>query len=131
MGVRLLLDTQVLLWLLTAPERIPTATLQVVRDPATSLLVSAASAWELATKHRMGRLPEATALVEGYAEHLARLQVAELPVTSPAGLLAGSLAWKHRDPFDRMIVAQAMLDSLPVVSADSVISEFPGIRVHW
>lgn len=52
-------------------------------------------------------------------------------MTSRAGLLAGSLAWTHRDPFDRMIVAQAMLGSLPVVTADSVISEFPGIRVHW
>lgn len=131
MGVRLLLDTHVLLWLLTDPARVPAATLEIVRDPATSLLVSAASAWELATKHRLGRLPEATVLVEGYAEHLERLQVAELPVTSRAGLLAGSLAWEHRDPFDRTIVAQAILGSLPVVSADRAVSAFPGIRVRW
>lgn len=128
---RLLLDTHALLWALIEPARIPTATLDTVRDPGTTLLVSAASAWEIATKHRMGRLDTARAVVEGYAEHLARLQAEELAISARHALTAGLLRWEHRDPFDRIIVAQCMIESLPVVTADRVLQGFPGVNVIW
>ncbi len=132
MGVTsLLLDTHALLWVLLDPERIPAETLATVRAPGTTVYVSAASAWEIATKHRLGKLQGASAVVSGYREHLGRLRAEELAITGHHALTAGSLQWSHRDPFDRVIVAQAVLESLPVVTSDTALTEFPAIRTVW
>jgi PIN domain nuclease of toxin-antitoxin system len=128
---RLLLDTHALLWVLLAPERIPPATLAQVRDSRTELVVSAASAWEIATKHRLGKLAGASALLLSYPGHLQRLRAGELPITGVHALNAGALPWEHRDPFDRMIVAQAMAEAIPVVTADEALVAFPGVRTVW
>ena len=127
----LLLDTHALLWVLLDPARIPAETLATVRAPDTTVYVSAASAWEVATKHRLGKLQGAAAVVSGYREHLARLRAEELPITGHHALTAGTLQWSHRDPFDRVIVAQALLESLAVVTSDVVLTEFPAIRTLW
>jgi PIN domain nuclease of toxin-antitoxin system len=127
----LLLDTHALLWVLLDPERIPAETLATVRAPETTVYVSAASAWEIATKHRLGKLEGAAAVVSGYREHLARLRAEELPITGHHALTAGTLQWFHRDPFDRVIVAQAVLESLPVVTSDAALGDFPAIRTVW
>ncbi len=127
----LLLDTHVLLWVLLAPDRLPAETLATVRAPETTVYVSAASAWEIATKHRLGKLEGAAAVVSGYREHLARLRAEELAITGHHALTAGTLQWSHRDPFDRVIVAQAVLESLPVVTSDAALVEFPAIRTVW
>ena len=127
----LLLDTHALLWVLLDPERIPAETLATVRAPETTVYVSAASAWEIATKHRLGKLEGAAAVVSGYREHLARLRAEELAITGHHALTAGTLQWSHRDPFDRVIAAQAVLESLPVVTSDAALVEFPAIRTVW
>lgn len=129
--MRLLLDTHALLWALLDPTKIPGTTLDAVRDPSTELLVSAASAWEVGTKFRLGKLDGARAVVLGYRDHLARLRATELPISSHHALTAGTLAWEHRDPFDRVIAAQAMIESVPVVTADRALGGFPGIHVVW
>lgn len=131
MSSPLLLDTHALLWTLLEPDRIPEPTLERIRDPATELLVSAASAWEIATKVRLGKLDEARAVVIGYSGHLVRLRASELPISSHHALTAGALSWEHRDPFDRMIAAQAMIESVPVVTVDRALAGFPGIHVVW
>jgi PIN domain nuclease of toxin-antitoxin system len=127
----LLLDTHALLWVLLDPDRIPAETLATVRAPGTTVYVSAASAWEIATKHRLGKLQGAAAVVSGYQEHLGRLRAEELAITGHHALTAGALQWSHRDPFDRVIVAQAVLGSLPVVTSDAALTQFPAIRTVW
>lgn len=127
----LLLDTHVLLWVLLSPDRIPASTLDAIRAPDNALYVSAAGAWEIATKHRLGKLDGAGAVVDGYQEHLTTLGAQELAISGPHALMAGGMNWAHRDPFDRILVAQSLLESLPVVTGDRVLSDFPGIRTIW
>jgi len=129
--IRLLVDTHVLLWLLLTPDRIPDRTRAQLADPAAAVFVSAASAWEVATKHRLGKLTGAESVVGGYPEHLDRLRATEIPVTSRHALTAGLLSWEHRDPFDRMIVSQSMIESVPLVTADPAVAAFPGVRIVW
>ncbi|HEX2704310.1 MAG TPA: type II toxin-antitoxin system VapC family toxin, partial [Candidatus Lustribacter sp.] len=110
--MRYLLDTHTLLWALTDPASLGDGAAQVVRDADQTLVVSAASAWEIATKQRLGRLPHADAIVATYARHLRRLGAEPLPITDEHALLAGDLDWGHRDPFDRILAAQAMVELL-------------------
>ena len=128
---RLLLDTHALLWTLLDPERVPAPTLHRIRDVGTDLIVSAASAWEIGTKFRLGKLGAAQPVVHGYADHLTRLRARELPVSSSHALTAGTLTWEHRDPFDRVIAAQCMIESIPLVTADRELGAFPGVQVVW
>ncbi len=128
---RLVIDTHVLLWMLTDPSRLSPGMATVLADRRTELTASAASAWEIATKARIGKLPQADVLVRGYTRHLARMGVQTMDITAEHALAAGSLDWQHRDPFDRMIAAQCMIEALPLVSADAAFSTLPGIRVLW
>ncbi len=97
----------------------------------TRLLVSAASAWEIATKHRLGRLPDADAIVGNFAGVIGRLRAAELPVSCDDAILAGRLDWHHRDPFDRMLAAQAMIAGVPLVTDDAELRGLPGLPTVW
>lgn len=130
MGVTALLDTHALLWAWTAPELLSDQARTVIESPANTLLVSSASAWEIATKHRLGRLPEAESALRGYARHLATLGATELPITSAHAILAGTLASPHRDPFDRMVAAQALVEGIPIVSRDEALRAF-GVTLIW
>lgn len=129
--MRVLLDTHALLWALRDPESLSSAAGSLLTDPATELLVSAATPWEIATKHRIGTLPDAEPLLLGYAGHLSRLGARELPITSRHALAAGSLTWTHRDPFDRVLAAQSILEDVPLVSRDAAFSTLAGLRVLW
>jgi PIN domain nuclease of toxin-antitoxin system len=130
-SARLLLDTHALLWVLLSPDRIPSQTLALVRAADSEVWVSAASAWEIGTKYRWGKLPEAAAVVQGYDTHLARLRARELPITSRHSLAAGTLTWDNRDPFDRVIATQCMIESLPLVTKDAAFDGLPGIKLLW
>ncbi|MFD4182465.1 type II toxin-antitoxin system VapC family toxin [Rhodococcus sp. NPDC058514] len=91
----------------------------------------AASAGGLATKHRLGKLPQAEVLRLGYAEHLARLGATGLPISLRHALEAGGLNWSHRDPFDRMLAVQAMVESATLVTADVVVADVVRVRLLW
>ncbi len=129
--MRLLLDTHALVWTLTEPERLPAQLVERLADPSTEILVSAASAWECATKHRLGKLPGADGVLASFADHLATLGAVEVPITTADALLAGSMNWAHRDPFDRVLAAQSIRRSVPLVSRDPVFRDLPGVRVLW
>lgn len=126
-----LLDTHALLWALTAPSRLGAEASKVIADRRAQLFASAASAWEIATKHRIGRLAQADAVIGGYARHLDRLGTARLPLTEEHCLLSGGLDWAHRDPFDRMLAAQAMIESLTLITDDAAFRGLPGLRTLW
>jgi PIN domain nuclease of toxin-antitoxin system len=129
--MQLLLDTPTLLWALAEPDRLSDRVRTAITDGTTSLYVSAVSAWEISTKHRNGKLPQADALVFGYSEHLSRLGAKEISVTSRHALAAGALEWNHRDPFDRMLAAQSMIESLRLATIDQVFAGLPGIQAYW
>ena len=119
MGVSYLLDTHILLWWLFNDPKLNAECREIVRNPAHRILVSSVSAWEIATKYRIGKLPEARQIVEEYSQILHQSKFIELPITSAHALRAGSLPISHRDPFDRMIMAQAELENLPVITYDA------------
>ena len=118
MGISYLLDTHILLWWLFNDPKLDTQCRDIIRNPKNRLFVSSASAWEIATKYRIGKLPEAKQLIEEYAQILSQAKFIELSITSAHALRAGNLPIAHRDPFDRMIMAQAELESLPVLTYD-------------
>jgi PIN domain nuclease of toxin-antitoxin system len=128
--VRLLLDTHALIWWLAGDPLLPATAKDAVLDPNNEVFVSAASAWEIATKFRIGKLPHAGALTVNIRGALTSQGFLELPITVEHGQAAGSLPGPHRDPFDRMLIAQAMSADLVLVS-NEVIFDHYGIRRLW
>ncbi|MHB8255256.1 MAG: type II toxin-antitoxin system VapC family toxin [Acidiferrobacter sp.] len=130
MGVNLLLDTHVLLWALMEPKKLSDSVRKWLENPQNNLLVSTASAWEISTKFRIGKLPHARVLIQRYGQTLARLGAQSLPITDAHALKAGSWPMAHRDPFDRMLAAQAHLEDILLVSADTALDLF-GVNRQW
>ncbi|MCF8587346.1 type II toxin-antitoxin system VapC family toxin [Gordonia liuliyuniae] len=116
----ILLDTNALLRLVTDPSRIAASALTALEDPSNSLYVSAVSAWEIAIKTRLGRL-DASPLLSAWPETLTAMAATDLPIDSADAASAGQLNWAHRDPFDRMIVAQATRRGLTIATSDQTI----------
>lgn len=127
--MRLLLDTHALLWWLAGDKHLSPAARRAIGDSDNSVMVSAASAWEIATKHRLGKL-DASALVGQFGAILASQQFEALDVTIDHAERAGMLPYEHRDPFDRMLAAQAQAEKLTVVSNDAVFERY-GVRREW
>jgi PIN domain nuclease of toxin-antitoxin system len=123
-----LLDTHVFLWLLGDPERVAADVRAQLADRSTRLLVSAASALEVATKTRLGKLPAGAAVVSTWPARVEALGCDELSVTTAHALVAGTLAWPHRDPFDRLLVAQALLEPAVLATHEPVMLQAPGVR---
>lgn len=115
-----LLDTHVLLWLVSTPDKVAPAVLEVLARKSTAVWVSAASAWEISIKTRLGRL-DGEPLLAAWPDVIADMNATELPIDSPDAILAGRLPWDHRDPFDRVIVAQAARRNLTIATNDAKI----------
>ena len=127
--VRLLLDTHAFLWWLAGDEALSVAARTAIADEGNVVLVSAASAWEIATKHRIGKLPNVAAIVVDLDQALVDQGFVGLPITLRYAQVAGGLPGPHRDPFDRMLVAQAMVDRLVLVSNEVVFDGYGVARV--
>jgi PIN domain nuclease of toxin-antitoxin system len=128
--VRLLLDTHVLIWWLAGDLLLSPNAKAAIADPANEAFVSAASAWEIATKCRIGKLPQAAALAADMPGVLTGQGFVELPITVRHGQVAGGLPGPHRDPFDRMLIAQAVLTDLVLVSNEAVFDRY-AVRRLW
>ncbi|MHB8370422.1 MAG: type II toxin-antitoxin system VapC family toxin [Leptospirales bacterium] len=129
MGITLLLDTHVFLWAVLEPEKLSPRSLELLEDPDNTLLVSVVSAWEISTKFRLGRLDGAKNIVRHYQQALSGLGARSLAITDAHALRAGSWPMDHKDPFDRMLAAQAHLESVPIVSVDSTLEKFGSVRL--
>lgn len=127
--MRLLLDTHALLWWLAGDAQLSDAARVAIADGTNVVFVSAASAWEVTTKHRLGKLPGAGPLAVDFAREVRLQGFQALPITLEHGQVAGALVGAHRDPFDRMLVAQAREEKLALVSNESVFDEFGVARV--
>lgn len=118
--MNVLLDTHTLLWLVSDPSRLAAPALTILAAPETTLWVTAASAWEISIKTRLGRL-DGEPLLSAWSEVLATMKASELPIESADAILAGRLPWEHKDPFDRSIVAQALRRNLTIATRDPKI----------
>jgi PIN domain nuclease of toxin-antitoxin system len=128
--MKLLLDTCVVIWATLSPAALSRAAEGVVADESNIVLVSAASAWEIATKVRLGKLPGAEKLERDFLRVMEEAGYSLLAIDAGAALRAGRLIADHRDPFDRMIAAQALALDIPVLSPDVQLDRF-SIRRIW
>ena len=128
--MRLLLDTHAFLWWLSGHRRLSGAARRAIEDDSNDIVVSAASAWEVATKYRLGKLPGYGAIAGDIASGIASQGFEELVITVQDAERAGRLPGPHRDPFDRVLIAQAIGNDLVVVSVDEVFDRY-GVSRHW
>ena len=128
--MRLLLDTHTFLWWLAGDEALSRKSREGIETEAQAVFVSAASVWEISTKHRLGKLPGASAIVGAMAETIESQGFMGLAIGVRHGQAAGALPGPHRDPFDRMLIAQAILDDLVLVSHERAFDAY-GVRRLW
>jgi PIN domain nuclease of toxin-antitoxin system len=128
--VRLLLDTHALLWFAIGSSRLSVGARRGIESLHNETFVSAASAWEVCTKFRLGKLPEAAEFSVDFRERIRMLGFHELAITVEHGQRAGLLPGSHKDPFDRMLIAQAQAENLAIVSNERVFDEFH-VRRLW
>lgn len=129
-AVRALLDTHAFLWWMTDSQRLSGTARRLIADHANDIVVSAASAWEIATKFRIGKLPNGEAVALDVDGHIAGQGFEGLPISVGDAERAGRLPGPHRDPFDRMIIAQALARGLGVISIDAAFDPY-GVTRLW
>ena len=123
--MKLLLDTRILLWAVGAPERLSSRAFAMIDDPDAELMVSAASLWEVAVKAGLGREDfqvDPAILRRGLLEH----GYTELPISGAHATAVARLPHIHKDPFDRILVAQAQLEGITLLTTDAIVARYPG-----
>lgn len=128
--MRLLLDTHALLWWFSDDPSLPKSCRAAIGETENMIFVSAVSAWEVSTKFRLGKLPSASDLVDDFQAYLSRDGFYELPLSAEEGMRAGLLPGPLRDPFDRMLIAQALVGSMPIVSNERIFDRY-GVNRIW
>ena len=130
LALRALLDTHAFVWWIADSRRLSEAAHRAIANDANDVLVSAASAWEITTKHRLGRFPEAEVIASDVPGTIADQDFEELAITVDDAARAGALPGPHRDPFDRMLIAQAQARNLVLISGDSLFDRY-GVSRLW
>jgi len=128
--LRVLLDTHALLWWLSDDTALTRPARKTIADTRNTVIVSAASAWEIATKVRLGELQTANDLAADFSGHLDRDGFQLLAISAEHGVRAGLLPGPHKDPFDRMLIAQAQAENMPIIS-NEILFESYGVRRIW
>jgi PIN domain nuclease of toxin-antitoxin system len=120
----MILDTHIFLWWLFDDARLSQSLRSILSDPDQLIWVSSASVWEIATKYRLGKLPEATEVARNVPDWIVKAGFSSLSVTPAHAQLAGQWNHDHRDPFDRMLAAQAKIERVPLATNDAVLKTF-------
>jgi PIN domain nuclease of toxin-antitoxin system len=128
--VRVLLDTHTLIWAKISPKFLSRQVAKIMADPLNEIFVSAATAWEIATKVRLGKLPGAEGLERNFLEAIEDSGYTLVPIDAESALRAGRLIADHGDPFDRMLAAQSLASDIPILSKDTKLDVF-GVRRLW
>ena len=128
--MRLLLDTHSFVWFIEGSPRLSSRARELIEADAAEVYVSAATGWEIATKHRLGKLPNVESLVMDFEGEVRRAGMTGLAITLRHAAMAGSLTGDHRDPFDRILSAQSLCDNLIFISNDEILDRF-GISRIW
>ena len=128
--MRVLLDTHVLIWWVYDAPELNRTSRELLENNANSGVISAASAWEMAIKYQLGRLPHAADLVTNFSGLMEIVDFEMLPISAEHGVRAGLLPMHHKDPFDRVLIAQAQAESMPIVSNDTIFDSY-GVRRLW
>jgi len=128
--MHVLLDTHALLWWLSGDTLLTKSARKTIADTKNGVYVSAASAWEIATKVRLGKLPTAVDLVSDFDGLLARELFQTLSISAEHAIRAGLLPGPHRDPFDRILIAQAQAENIPIISNEALFDGY-GVRRIW
>jgi PIN domain nuclease of toxin-antitoxin system len=128
--MRLLLDTHTFLWWVADDPALSAQARDAIAEPANAVHVSAATAWEITTKYRIGKLPAAGLVAADVAAEIAAEGFVELPVTVRHAQHAGAIPGPHKDPFDRMLIAQALAESMALVSNEAVFDGY-GVARLW
>ena len=128
--MKALLDTHTLLWFVENSSQLPTKTKALIADEGTERIISIVSLWEIAIKHSLGRLALSLPLDEFIATHLPAGKVRLLPITTSHILTFAQMTWHHRDPFDRILVAQALTENIPIISVDRALDAY-GVQRLW
>ena len=132
MGImKCLLDTHTLLWAVRDENKLGKKAFEIIENAENQLFISAASAYEIMYKHQLGKLPEYEYFAENFFDIINRLDAKELPLSITHTHFAGKLKWTHRDPFDRLLAAQAIVDNLKLLTSDSVFDELSGVVTVW
>lgn len=128
--MRALLDTHTLIWWLSQDSALPVSARRIIADMRNTLIVSAASAWEISMKYNLGKLPGAGSLVSDLGAQMEREGFELLSISAEHAIRAGLLPGPHRDPFDRMLIAQAQSENMPIVSNERAFDAY-GVRRLW
>ncbi|MBF0620791.1 MAG: type II toxin-antitoxin system VapC family toxin [Magnetococcales bacterium] len=122
--MRLLLDTHALLWWFYGNEQLSERAKNAIANERNEVFVSSASAWEIATKFRIGKLPHAQEIAENLPHHLATQRFSSLPISLIHAQRAGLLSGAHRDPFDRMLITQSIVENLTLISIEKLFDQY-------
>ena len=127
--MNVLLDTHALIWFVAGSELLPVAVRRVIEDESNGVYVSAVSAMEITTKYRLGKLPSAALLAVDFERIIGERGFQSLPITVGHAERAGSMDIPHKDPFDRLLIAQALIEHMPLVSNETVFDGFGAARL--
>ena len=130
-AVKYLLDTHTLLWAVQKDVLLSDNALKIVVDKNIQKFVSAVSAYEILNKHRLGKLKEYVYVAENYFDVLGEFKASKLPIDERHAHFAGEFEWSHRDPFDRLLAAQASIENLTLITNDPAFETLPWVETLW
>ena len=129
--VKYLLDTHTLLWAVGNTSKLSNSAISIIEDVENTLFVSAISAYEIMYKYQLGKLPEYEYVAENYFDILKEFSLSELQISAKHAHFAGKFDWSHRDPFDRLLAAQAFIENLVLITNDAAFNSLPWLNVTF